>query len=355
MVQWLKERPYLSSLMLIGGVTLLCLGIHNLVGYRVVAFMLLVSVSILALFLDIRPVIMAALGSALIWDFLFIPPRFTFSIGSTEDGLLLLTYFIIALIHAVLTYKIRDVQKKVREKEAREGQVKFYNTLLNSLSHELRTPITTIIGAADNLLTLRQGLSEQDREELLHSIASASVRLNQQVENLLSMSRLESGVFQVRRDWVDIRELIHRCVQRLEPAINKYRQAIFIPDNMPLVKVDQGLVEQMIHNLISNVIQHTPEGTDVIVRADYADGNLTLTVSDTGKGFPEAEIGMVFEKFYRVKGSRPGGTGLGLSIVKGFVEAHQGRISLRNLPLSGAEFTIELPAEASYLNGIKNE
>jgi two-component system sensor histidine kinase KdpD len=80
-----------------------------------------------------------------------------------------------------------------------------------------------------------------------------------------------------------------------------------------------------------------------------------LTVSDTGKGFPEAEMGRVFDKFYRVSGSKPGGTGLGLSIVKGFVEAHQGTVSLRNLPLSGAEFTITIPTEASYLSGLKNE
>ena len=132
-------------------VTLLSLALNDLIGYRVVAFMLLVSVALLAMFLDIIPVVLAAVLSALLWDFLFIPPRFTFSIGTTEDRWLLLMYFVIALIHGVLTYRIRMIQREMRKKEAKANAVRYYNTLLNSLSHELRTPITTIIGAADNL------------------------------------------------------------------------------------------------------------------------------------------------------------------------------------------------------------
>lgn len=353
--QNIKLRPYAVSIALIGGVTLIGLGLHDLVGYRVVAFMLLVSVSILALLFDIRPVIAAAIGSALIWDFLFIPPRFTFTIGATEDQLLLLTYFVVAIIHAVLTMKIRHEQKVAREKEAKASQIKFYNTLLNSLSHELRTPITTILGATDNLLTNKGSISDKDKDELLQGIATATLRLNQQVENLLSMSRLESGVFKIKPDWVDVRELIYTTVQRLEPAITKYRLSIFIPEAMPLVKLDYGLMEQVLYNLVNNTLQHTQEGTDIIINASYVEDKLLLTVSDTGKGFPEAEMGRVFDKFYRVSGSKPGGTGLGLSIVKGFVEAHQGTVSLRNLPLSGAEFTITIPTEASYLSGLKNE
>jgi two-component system sensor histidine kinase KdpD len=114
-------------------------------------------------------------------------------------------------------------------------------------------------------------------------------------------------------------------------------------------------MDQILHNLIGNVLQHTPEGTDLIITADCAEERLVIVLSDTGPGFPSADVDRVFEKFYRVEGSRPGGTGLGLSIVRGFAEAHGGIVTLRNLPLSGAEFTIEIPAEASYLSGLKNE
>jgi two-component system sensor histidine kinase KdpD len=349
-----KTRQYIISVVSIVAVTLLSLALHDFIGYRVVAFMLLVSVALLAMFLDIVPVVMAAVLSALLWDLLFIPPRFTFSIGTTEDRWLLLMYFVIALIHGVLTHRIRVVQREMRKKEAKANAIKYYNTLLNSLSHELRTPITTIIGAADNL-TNNKNLSEATRVDLLNEINTASLRLNQQVENLLNMSRLESGVFQLKKDWVDVRELIYTTVQRFEPAILKFRVDVFVDDNMPLVKLDFGLMEQVLHNLISNAMQHTPEGTDIIIKADYFEKGLVIEVSDSGKGFPEADIHKVFEKFYRVQGSKPGGTGLGLSIVKGFVEAHHGTVGLKNLPLRGAVFSITIPTEATYINKLKNE
>jgi len=349
-----RKTQYLISAVAVVSVTAIGLALHNLVGYRVVALMLLVTVSILTLSLDILPVIMAAILSALLWDLLFIPPRFTFAIGTTEDRLLLLMYFVIALIHAVLTYKIKQVQKEVRIREEKSKAIKFYNTLLNSLSHELRTPITTIIGATDNLMNAEK-LSEKDKSELLSEISIASLRLNQQVENLLSMSRLESGVFQIKKDWCDVKELIYTVIQRFEPAITHYNTSVFVPENIPLFKLDYGLMEQVLHNLVSNAIQHNQEATDIVITADCLEEKLLLTISDSGKGFPEKEIDRVFDKFYRVQGSRPGGTGLGLSIVRGFVEAHHGKVSLTNLPLRGAMFTIEIPTEVSYINRLKNE
>ncbi|MBL7849830.1 MAG: DUF4118 domain-containing protein [Cyclobacteriaceae bacterium] len=351
----LKNHPFVVSVLLIAGVTLVGLVVHNYVGYPVVAFMLLVSVALLALLYDILTVVIAAVASALIWDFFFIPPRFTLTIGSTEDRILLLTYFMVALVHGVLTRRLRHAEQLARDKEARAGQVRFYNTLLNSLSHELRTPITTILGATDSLTDEKATLSEADRKDLLKELSSATLRLNRQVENLLGMSRLESGAFVVKKDWVDVRELIYTTLRQLEPEVTKFRVSVFAPENLPLVKLDFHLMSQVLYNLINNILQHTPEGTDVVIRAEYQDGQLRLLVSDTGPGFPEAEIPRVFEKFYRLNRSRPGGTGLGLSIVKGFVEAHGGAVELRNLPLSGAEFAITLPADATYLNGLKNE
>ncbi len=354
-LQSLRKSPFWVSTLLIGSVTLVCLGLHDLIGYRVVAFLLLVSVSLLALLFDIRTVISTAVVSALIWDFFFIPPRFTLTIGSTEDQLLLLTYFVVVVVHAVLTRRVRMVEEQARQKEVRVSQIKFYNTLLNSLSHELRTPITTILGVTDTLSADKGELSEKDRKELLQELSFACLRLNQQVENLLGMSRLESGVFALKPDWVDVNELVYGTLRLLEPGIAKYRVSVFIEDSMPLVKLDINLMRQVLYNLINNIVQHTPEGTDVIVRTEYQDDRFRLMVSDTGPGFPTDEIAHVFDKFYRLQRSRPGGTGLGLSIVKGFVEAHGGTVTLRNLPLSGAEFTIDIPAEATYLNSLKNE
>ena len=332
-----------------------CFLLSDLVGYQVAALLLLVTVSVLAMFFEIAPVLVAAILSALIWDFFFIPPRFTFTVGTTEDRVLLLTYFIIVSLHAVLTSRIRQVQRLAQKKEERAKQLKFYNTLFNSLSHELRTPITTIMAATDNLQADDHKLSPESRTVLLNEITIASTRLNRQVENLLSMSRLESGVIQIRKDWCDVRELIYTTLQAFDALVVHHRVTVFVSETLPLVKLDFGLIEQVLHNLIGNAIQHTPAGTDIIIKADVVEEKLIVSVSDTGKGFPQHVIHRVFDKFFRVEGSKPGGTGLGLSIAKGFVEAHQGTIQLRNLPLSGAEFTIEIPTEVTYLNRLKNE
>jgi two-component system, OmpR family, sensor histidine kinase KdpD len=350
-----RKQQFLISISLVVFVALIGLVVKDLIGYRVVAFMLLVSVSILAMFLDIVPVLVAAALSALIWDFFFIPPQFTLTVGTAEDRILLVMYFLIALINAVLTHKIRGMEKSMQEKDEKAKSILFYNILLNSLSHELRTPITTILGCTDNLQTNAPGLSEENKTELIEEISVASVRLNQQVENLLNMSRLETGIFKIKKDWVDINDLVYKTLQRLETNLQKYRLAIYIPDQLPLFKLDYGLMEQVLYNLIVNATQHTPIDTLITIQADCIKDRLVLTVADNGNGFPENEIEKVFDKFYRLKGSRTGGTGLGLSIVRGFVEAHHGTIKLENLPVRGSKFTIEIHTEKSYVNKIKDE
>jgi two-component system sensor histidine kinase KdpD len=350
-----KTKQYLLVTLVVGVVIITGLLFRESIGYRVVAFVLLLSISLMALFLDIRPVILAALLSALLWDYLFIPPRFEFGVGTTEDQLLLITYFIVVLLHAVLTFKIREAQKEISKREEKANSIKYYNTLLNSLSHELRTPITTIIGASDNILSDSNKFSEQDKRQLTEEISNAALRLNHQVENLLNMSRLESGVFKVKKDWCDVGESVYNVLQRFDVELKNYSVSVFIAEKLPLFKLDYGLMEQIISNLIGNVILHTPTGTSLVINADCVEEKLLLSIADTGRGFPEEDADKVFEKFYRVKGSRSGGTGLGLSIVRGFVEAQGGTIALRNLPLSGAEFTMTFATEVSYLSGLKNE
>lgn len=349
------KRQFLISIVIVLCVSLLGLTLHNVIGYRVVAFLLLVTVSILAMSLDIVPVLTAALLSALIWDFFFIPPRFTLTVGTAEDQVLLSMYFVIAMINAVLTNRIRRMEKEVKAKDEKERSVKFYNTLFNSLSHELRTPITTIIGCIDNLQANSPRLSENDKTDLLSEISVASIRLNQLVQNLLNMSRLEAGVLRVKKDWCDVNDLIHKTLQRLEQNLQKYKVAVEIPENLPLFKLDFGLMEQVIYNLLINVTQHTPENTMITIQADCRRDRLVMTIADNGFGFPANEIDKAFDKFYRIKGSPSGGTGLGLSIVKGFVEAHHGIVKLENLPIRGSKFTIEIPTEKSYTSRLKDE
>lgn len=349
-----KLQQFVISIALVVSVSAICYVVQPYINYRVVAFILLLCVSLLAVTLDIVPVLVAALLSALVWDFFFIQPRFTFHVNSTEDVILLLMYLLIALVNAVLTYKIRQIEKIARNKEEKANTVKLYNTLLNSLSHELRTPISTIIAATDNLQHNTARLNAYDKNELVTEIAAASFRLNQQVENLLNMSRLEAGFIQPKKDWCDISELVYDAVQRLEE--NKIAQQVHISirPGIPLFKLDKGMMEQVLYNLLNNAAIYTRPTTSIRIFVTWHADLLEITIEDNGSGFPAEEINNVFEKFYRLKNAGAGGTGLGLSIVKGFVEAHGGTISLENIDTGGARFVIAIKAEATHLK-LKSE
>ncbi|HET7898698.1 MAG TPA: ATP-binding protein, partial [Flavisolibacter sp.] len=228
--------------------------------------------------------------------------------------------------------------------------IKLYNTLLNSLSHELRTPIATIVGATDTLQGNYTHLTEEDKGILLAEISAASFRLNQQVENLLNMSRLESGFLQPKMDWCDINEVIYNAVKQVEE--HKPTQSITVDINpeLPLFKLDKGMLEQIVYNLLNNACLYTPWNSKIYVGARNYGNVLQLIIEDNGKGFPENEMDNVFNKFYRLRNTQTGGTGLGLSIVKGFTEALGGTVRLQNLRPGGARFTIELPSETTRIN-----
>jgi len=341
-------RQYLYSIIIVIAISLLCFGLSEFIGYRVVAFILLLTVSLLAVMFDILPVLLSAALSAFIWDFFFIPPRFTIHVDTTEDTILLIMYFVIAMISGVLTYKIRQIEKAARLKEERANSVKLYNTILNSLSHELRTPIATIIGATDNLQS-NQNLSATNKEQLISEISKASLRLNQQVENLLNISRLESGHIKPKNDWCDIEELIYEVVRRVEENGSNRKIGVSINNNVPLCYLDKGMLEQVTYNLLNNAIIHTDSKTKIDISAScYAD-LLELIIEDDGKGFTETEMKDVFHKFSRNKNQKTSGSGLGLSIVKGFTEALGGNVELRKGDAGGAKFTITIPVKTSYL------
>ena len=340
-----RGGQYIYSFVIIIAVAAICFGLSGLMGYRVVAFILLLTVSLLALIFDILPVLMAATLSAFIWDFFFIPPRYTIHVDTTEDLFLLIMYFIIALINGVLTYKIRHIEKALQLKEERANSVKLYNTILNSLSHELRTPIAAIIAATDNLQT-NDRISDAVKNDLIDEISRASLRLNQQVENLLNISRLESGHIRPKNDWCDIVELVYEVVKRVEENNPSRKIEISINPDLPLCYIDKGMVDQVIYNLLNNAAIHTSNDCKIEISvANHAD-LLHINIEDSGKGFNNAESRDVFEKFSRVK-SDPDKTnsGLGLSIVKGFTEAMGGSVELLQSRSPGAKFSITLPAK----------
>jgi two-component system sensor histidine kinase KdpD len=264
-------------------------------------------------------------------------------------------YFIIAIVNTALSFQTKARNRKIREKEEREKAIIFYNTILNSLSHELRTPIATIIGAVDAMNEHNVQLSVIHQKELLNEVSTAALRLNQQVENLLGISRLESGMVKLHLDWTDINELVHRILQN-HIQVAPLHIINFVPgENLPLFKLDVILIEQVLLNLLQNAMLYTPVGSEIKIATKFIDGNCQIWFQDDGPGFPESSIKSVFDKFYRIGPSNSRGTGLGLSIVKGFIEVHNGHVELTNNNTGGACFLIEIPAETSFVQNFSYE
>lgn len=356
----LKKKPskleqHVYSVAIIVLVSAVCFVFFQNTGYHSVALILLATVSVIAMFFEITPVILAAILSALIWDYFFIPPRFTFQIGDGEDILMFLMYFIIALLNTVLTIKKRQFEKKAMEKEGEENLVKLYNTLLNSLSRELRTPIAAIKVAADNLQNDEKLLDQQQKTELISKISTASQQLYRHAENLLSSSRLESGTLKLNDDFCDINRLFREVVSEFRDTKSQHVIEMELPESLPFFKMDFGLMKQVLFNLVQNAITYSPPGTQIKLIADCVNNKLLISVEDEGKGFPEDQIENAFDRFYLLNNPGTGGTGLGLSIVKGFVEAHQGKVLLENIKGGGARFTIAIPAITSYINTLEDE
>jgi two-component system, OmpR family, sensor histidine kinase KdpD len=343
-----KGKQYLISITIIVFVSAICFGVSEFLGYKVVALILLFTVSLLAITFDILPVLLSAALSAFIWNFFFIPPRFTIHVYTAEDTILLIMYFVIAMINAVLTYKIRAIEKISRLKEERANSVKLYNTVLNSLSHELRTPIAVIIGATDNLQT-NDHLTKEDKTQLIAEISKASLRLNQQVENLLNISRLESGHIKPKNDWCDINELVYDIVKRVEENNAGRKIAISINQNLPLCFLDKGMLDQVIYNLLNNAAVHTAPASNIHISVTCHADLLNIIVEDAGAGFRDVSIKDVFDKFSRSKDPKTSRPGLGLSIVKGFTEAMSGTVDLEKVDPQGCRFVISIPVKTSLI------
>lgn len=342
----LKAAHFIVSSLTVIVVAGIIFPFRDYVGYRAVALLLMFVVSVLAMRYSLYPVLLAAFLSALIWDFFFIPPSFTLHVNDPGDALMLGMYFIIAVLNGVLTARIRRLEKLAMEKKSRIKTLQLYDSLFDSISHELRTPISTILGASDNLLMAGSELDEQDKTLLCKEINGAAERLNKLTNDLLSLSRLESGMLRPQLDWCDVRELIHTVINAQELA-DLPRISVEIPGKIPLVRLDFVLMEQVLRNLVLNAVKHTGESDHITVSADYQAGNLELLVRDTGEGFPSGELDNLFEKFHRLSNSRTGGVGLGLSIAKGFVEAHGGTISAYNNSGGGAQIKIVIPAASA--------
>ncbi len=493
---------YLSTIGIIILAALICFPLTSVIGYQTVGLILLFIIALLSLKFGMGPVLSAATLSAILWDYFFIPPMFTFHVGDSADVRMLTLYFIIALVTGILSSRLHARERIVRQREERtsalyaltrdlsiaktqdevvhfavanikkyfsadvvvflgnpDGDInpephrestfkaeakefsvaawvywnekkagkntdtlpfaaatyfplsgpryplgvigvkipetapldlehetllqnfisqisstmereflnemakqssiiaeseRLYKTLFNSVSHELRTPIATIIGVSDALEDENTASVTSTRKDLLHEVHLAADRLNRLVENLLDMTRLESGLIKPKLDWCDLKDIVSVILRKLEHEISQHNVDVKIPDSYPLVKLDFGLIEQAMTNLIYNASVYTQNGSTITILSQVSDGFCEIQISDNGPGLPKESLERVFDKFYRVPGSQTGGTGLGLSIVKGFIEAHKGTIKVENVPTGGTRFIIRIPTEIQYTDEIQD-
>jgi len=245
----------------------------------------------------------------------------------------------LALERAILAERAQREQVEIEAERLR-------TSLLSSLSHDLRTPLGAISGAASSLLEDRGALVEATRRDLLSSIVDAVQRMNRLIGNLLDMIRVESGSLQVQKEWQPLEETVGVALIRLEERLRSHPVTVSLPPDLPLVPLDGVLIEQVFVNLLENAVKYTPPGTPVEISAKPAEGFVLVDVADRGPGIPAGEETRIFDKFHRVAGDAgAGGIGLGLTICRGVVTAHGGRIWAENRPGGGAVFRFTLPLE----------
>jgi two-component system sensor histidine kinase KdpD len=259
------------------------------------------------------------------------------------------------LLNSFINQITSTLNREISIDIAKENQIhlasqNLFQTIMNSVSHELRTPIAIIIGASDSFIHNTSNISSENKNNLVGEISVAALRLNHLVDNLLNMQRLESGLLKTKPDWCDINELLNCPINRLHLELINHQVKVEIEHDFPLIKLDFGLMEQAIFNILHNASVYTPPNTSITISASYSKGLTTIVISDNGKGFSKEEKEQLFTKFYRANNTKSGGIGLGLSISKGFIEAHNGLLSIEDNFPSGARFIIKLPSEALKLN-----
>jgi two-component system sensor histidine kinase KdpD len=221
------------------------------------------------------------------------------------------------------------------------------SALLASISHDFRTPLAVIVGAAGTLAAQRDRISEEQRTALLATIEHEAAQMSAVAENILQLARLSAGALALRRDWQSIEEIVGSVVGRHRRRGTERRITVHLAEGLPLVQADAVLLSQVLTNLIDNAIRHAPGDTPIEIDARTKQGAVEIAVKDRGPGLGEGNPARLFEKFTRGRAeTNTGGVGLGLAICKAAVEAHGGRITARNRPGGGAEFRFSVPAAA---------
>jgi two-component system sensor histidine kinase KdpD len=244
---------------------------------------------------------------------------------------------------AALAIERVQLADQARQAQLLKATEELQSALLNSISHDLRTPLVSITGALSSLQE-DGSMDESTRQNLLDTACEEADRLNRLVGNLLDMTRIEAGAIQVKRETSDVLDIIGTALETIKDQLGDHPVKVDVPDDLPLVPMDFVLMERVLVNVLDNAVKYSPAQEPIEIQARLIEGDLQINILDRGPGIPTRDLERIFDKFYRVQ--HPGnvrGTGLGLSICKGIVEAHGGSIEAKNRAGGGTIITIVLP------------
>jgi two-component system, OmpR family, sensor histidine kinase KdpD len=311
-----------------------------------IAMVYLLAVVVVALRFSRGAAILCAILCVAAFDFMFVPPQGVFTVN---DAQYLLTFAIMLTVALVISGLL---DKGRREADARAAlaleaeRERIRSALLASISHDLRTPLAVLTGASSTLAEGGSRLDAQQRHELALSIYGQARDLSEQVDKVLQMTRLEAGAIALDRDWASLIEIAGSVLSRLADRLSGHRMIVEVPSDLPLVRVDASLIEQVLANLLDNAARHTPSGTVVFLRAKHLADEIVVTVGDNAPGLAEQDVERLFAKFQRGAKEAPGrGVGLGLAICRAIVALHGGRIWAEANPGGGLVFRFTLPVE----------
>jgi two-component system sensor histidine kinase KdpD len=336
---------YFYALGIISLCSIACFILHPYFVESNLIMVYLLGVTVVALRGQVGPSIVASVLSVLSYDFFILPPVFSFSVQDVQYVFTLIVMLVVAHIISHLTIHVRRQAEMRRQSQVDAENEHFRNILLASISHDLRTPLTAIMGSASSLLQPNVNLSEDIKHELIKNIYDESDRLNHLVNNILKMIRLEGGMVQLSKQLHALDDIIGSALNQLELSLANRIVTVNVPKPTPLIALDEVLITQVFINLIENALKFTPTDSPIEMTVCFLAQEVIVSIADHGPGIPADEIDKIFDKFYRGQTQDSKGMGLGLAICKGIIQAHHGNIAAESRAEGGTQIRFTLPRQ----------
>lgn len=335
-------RDYLWSAGAAALSTLISIALRSELGVANAAMAYLLGVTIISAYCSRGAAILNCILSAAAFYYFCVPPYGSFTVMEYSFATTLFAMILVSLVITTLTLRVRHQSEVARRAELAVEMERTRNALLSAVSHDLKTPLVSIYGAATSILDQEERLPQPVQRALIEGIADEAGKLNRLLTNLLEMTRLDTG-FELKKDWQSVEEIAGTALVRLDTVLSGRKVTVSVPHDLPLIRVDEVLMEHVLINILENAAKYTPDGSPIRIIASGDSARVKISIFDTGPGFPRGSEEKVFERFYRVNPSGVHGAGLGLAICRAIVKAHGGEIRAETRAEGGAAIHIELP------------